>query len=649
MTRPEAFAFVAGGTVQAGNGVYLERAADADLLAHCRVGDFTYVLTSRQMGKSSLMIRTAERLTAEGVNPVIIDLTEFGAQTTAEQWYRGLLVAVQEQLNLRTRVSEWWPTQRGDGYAHRFTRYLREVALAECPKRLVLFIDEIDTTLRLDFTDDFFAAIRFLYQNRAADPELQRLSFVLIGVATPGDLIKDAARTPFNVGHRIELTDFTPDEASALISHLPVAAPVGRDFISWILRWTGGHPYLTLRLVRSLVETPPKEVSEAAVADRVSTLFLGAQGESDSNLQFVRDMLTRKAFDREAVLRTYRDIRRGVPVKDRELDQVSSWLKLSGIVRRSDGMLRVRNAIYEQVFDERWTADHLELSLNWRRRLTRVAGVLLAVTALVTIPLALFAWHQKTQAEYQAQQAGLQRGEAERQRDEAQRQRQIAEQSLRDTTAALATAQQALDELRRYNPKTAAALSAQVNRAREDVNALRATGSVPTAIVPRVFGMTREAAQRQLTLAGFRLDRVIMQQSAAPAGIVLGQSPAAGARATRGAAIVLLVAAGTADATMAAQPSAVVDGVQLGEHESVVLPAAPFLSGLVVRAGNISKRDAELSVVLTATGDTIGKKRLSRKQALRFGFADRKYLLSVRDLDPDKGQYVVIAIVADND
>ena len=44
---------------------------------------------------------------------------------------------------------------------------------------------------------------------------LQRLSFVLIGVATPGDLIKDAARTPFNIGHGIELTDFTLDEAVA--------------------------------------------------------------------------------------------------------------------------------------------------------------------------------------------------------------------------------------------------------------------------------------------------------------------------------------------------------------------------------------------------------------------------------------------------
>ena len=41
-------------------------------------------------------------------------------------------------------------------------------------------------------------------------------------------------------------------------------------------------------------------------------------------------MLTKKAFNREAVLRTYGDIRRGGRVPDQELDQVASWLKLSG-------------------------------------------------------------------------------------------------------------------------------------------------------------------------------------------------------------------------------------------------------------------------------------------------------------------------------
>ena len=90
----------------------------------------------------------------------------------------------------------------------------------------MIFVDEIDTTLRLDFTDDFFTAIRFLYQLRAVDATLQRLSFVLIGVATPGDLIKDVARTPFNIGHRIELTDFTVEEAQALTTHLAVPEPL---------------------------------------------------------------------------------------------------------------------------------------------------------------------------------------------------------------------------------------------------------------------------------------------------------------------------------------------------------------------------------------------------------------------------------------
>jgi hypothetical protein len=52
------------------------------------------------MGKSSLMIRTAEKLIQEGVKPVIVDLTELGANTTAVQWYRGFLEKISEQLDL---------------------------------------------------------------------------------------------------------------------------------------------------------------------------------------------------------------------------------------------------------------------------------------------------------------------------------------------------------------------------------------------------------------------------------------------------------------------------------------------------------------------------------------------------------------------
>ena len=131
-------------------------------------------------------------------------------------------------------------------------------------------------------------------------------------------------------------------------------------------------------------------------------LFLGTGGESDTNLQFVRDMLTKKAFNREAVLATYDAIRSGARVPDKELDQIASWLKLSGIVRRQDGLLRVRNAIYEQVFDQRWARVHRRLHVNWRRRLARAAAALLVLIVLVTIPLAVYAMRQRNVADARA-------------------------------------------------------------------------------------------------------------------------------------------------------------------------------------------------------------------------------------------------------
>src|SRR4029078_12577354 len=98
-----------------------------------------------------------------------------------------------------------------------------------CPSRFVIFIDEIDAVRGLPFsTDEFFAAIREFYNRRSEDPELNKLTFCLLGVAAPSDLIRDTRLTPFNIGQRIELNDFTEDEARGL-----AARPGGGG-------WSGG-------------------------------------------------------------------------------------------------------------------------------------------------------------------------------------------------------------------------------------------------------------------------------------------------------------------------------------------------------------------------------------------------------------------------
>jgi AAA-like domain len=177
--------YTVGGTVQAGSGLYIPRKADDSLLDLCRAGVFAYVLAPRQVGKSSLMVRTVERLAEEKIRSAIIDLTQLGVQLTAEEWYLGLLATIEDQLTLDIAVFQWWQAHAHLGMTQRLILFFQKVLIGESATPLVVFVDEIDTTLSLSFTDDFYAAVRSLYDARARAPELKNLSFVLIGVATP--------------------------------------------------------------------------------------------------------------------------------------------------------------------------------------------------------------------------------------------------------------------------------------------------------------------------------------------------------------------------------------------------------------------------------------------------------------------------------
>jgi hypothetical protein len=433
--KPDPAIYTIGGTVQANEqGLYIARDADAELLRLCRESTFAYVLTPRQMGKSSLMIRTAERLIEDGWQAVIIDLTQVGAQISAEDWYRGLLTLIADQLMLTTNIADWWQRHDYLGVTQRLTRFFQQVVLPEVASPIVIFVDEIDTTLSLNFTDDFFAAIRFLYVARATEPEFRRLSFVLIGVATPGDLIRDAKRTPFNVGQRVELTDFTLTEAMPLAAGLGLVGTAAEQTLGWVLHWTGMHynPYLTQRLCQEMAKVGGSW-TEAKVERMVSRTFLGAQSEQNNNLQFVRDMLTKRAPEPVAVLQTYRAVRRGEPaVVDEEQSLVKSHLKLSGVVKRVGKALQVRNRVYYRVFDRAWIREHLPESLWQRLKPAMPIIATLLVAFLLTAGIAVYANQQRIEAVSAQQRAEQQTQVAEQQRQEAERQTQVAERERQE-------------------------------------------------------------------------------------------------------------------------------------------------------------------------------------------------------------------------
>lgn len=404
----EADFFVAGGTLRTSAPSYVTRPADAELLQQLQAGEFCYVLTPRQMGKSSLMVRTAQRLRAEGGRVVIIDLTSIGASSSAisaDQWYLGLLSRMRSDLRLATDVQAWWQAHSAFSVSQRFTDFLQQVVLTECADKVAILIDEIDSTLNLPFRDDFFAAIRALYNERAHNPIYSRLTFALFGVATPTDLIQDRERTPFNIGRRIDLREFTPVDAEPLRQGLTHRLPEQATAIfQRIFYWTNGHPYLTQKLCHAVVLQPGEwqaEQIEQTVDQLVHTAFLSEEGRKDPNLTFVQDrILTSPEQERRQMLRLYRRVRSGERVADDDRSPTQNRLELYGLVGVAQGMLRVRNRIYEKVFTPAWVDSMMPTN---RRQRSALLAATIALLIVAGISAFLFLQSDPTCSELQAQ------------------------------------------------------------------------------------------------------------------------------------------------------------------------------------------------------------------------------------------------------
>jgi hypothetical protein len=338
------------------------------------------------MGKSSLMVRTAARLRAERAHVAVLDLTALGQNLTIDQWYGGLLERIGEQLGLEDQLEQAWMRHEHLGPLQRWMRAVRDVLLAAINGPVVIFIDEIDSVRSLGFsTDEFFAGIRELYNRRAQDPELHRLSFCLLGVATPSDLIRDTRTTPFNIGRRIELSDFTEAEAIPLAPGLSRNGHEGVALLRRVLYWTGGHPYLTQRLCWAVAQDPDGE-SVSAVDRICNDLFLSLRArEHDDNLLFVRERMLRSEVDTPGLLTLYGKVRSGHKVRDDDTNRLIGVLRLSGVTRTDKGILKLRNRIYERVFDRDWILANMPGAELRRQRVAYKRGV--KVAALAAIPL----------------------------------------------------------------------------------------------------------------------------------------------------------------------------------------------------------------------------------------------------------------------
>jgi hypothetical protein len=264
-----------GGAVPLDSEFYVVRPQDGEFrTALTRHDSIILVKGARQMGKTSLLARGLQQGRERGSKVVLTDFQKLNVADleSPTHLYVALGESIADQLDLAVFPQDVWDERRGANV--NFERYLRREVLAKLNASLLWGLDEVDRLFTCSFGSEVFGLFRSWHNERALDPTGPWAGLTLaIAYATEAHLfITDLNQSPFNVGTRLALEDFTPEQVADL--NRRYRSPLrNQNEINRLVHLVGGHPFLVRRALHEMATQAVKIDALESQADRDEGIF----------------------------------------------------------------------------------------------------------------------------------------------------------------------------------------------------------------------------------------------------------------------------------------------------------------------------------------------------------------------------------------
>ena len=288
----------AGGAIPIDSPFYIVRDADHDLHTALTRGDsIICVKGARQVGKTSLLARGLQQVREVGKRVVLTDFQKINEAQFAspDTLFLALANAIALQLELDVSPKQLWDPDCGPNM--NLELFLRRHVLRAFPEPLIWCMDEVDRLFAYPFGSEAFGLFRSWHNERALAPDgpWSRLTLTLAYATEAHLFISDLNQSPFNVGTRLALEDFTIDDLAEL--NRRYGSPLADAELPRFHALVGGQPYLARRGLDEAARGVPFDRIEAEGAndgglfdDHLHRLYL-ALSHAPELLEVLRDLL----------------------------------------------------------------------------------------------------------------------------------------------------------------------------------------------------------------------------------------------------------------------------------------------------------------------------------------------------------------------